>query len=130
MISRLKIMNYQAFIGVFGNIPDLVNSELLEVEIKRDGPTVFIKILTIEKVITKPKRWDTWDVIYIDMSFLGVKNLEINGLGTNNIINQFEIKDSGEYGELEIKCNNEMHIKCLFDWARIENISPGLIGLK
>lgn len=128
MINRFKIMNPQAFTSIFSDIPSLNDSELLEVQLRRDGPTLFIKLLTNEAIKIKPKRWDKWDVVYIEMSFFAIRNLIINGLGTNNQISQFEIKDIGEDGVLEIKCNNQMHIKCSFDWARVEQITPGLIG--
>ena len=128
MINQFKLMNPQAFISIFGNIPSLNDSELLDVQLRRDGPTLFIRLLTREVIQTKPKRWDKWDVVYVEMSFFGIRDLTIDGLGTTNQINQFEIKDMGEDGELEIKCNNQMHIKCSFDWARVEQITSGLIG--
>lgn len=128
MINQFKIINPQAFISIFGNIPRLNNSEMIDLQLKADGPTLLIRLLTKEEVKIKPKRWDKWDVVYVEMSFLGIKNLAINGLGTYNQINQFEIKDNGKYGELEILFNNEMHIKCLFDWAMVDKITPGLIG--
>ena len=46
---------------------------------------------------------------------------------TNSII-QFDLKEIENEGLLEIKCNNQMSIKCTFDWARVEQITPGLIG--
>ena len=128
MINQFKIMNPQAFISIFGNVPSLNDSELLDVQLRRDGPTLFIRLLTKEVIQTKPKSWDKWDVVYVEMSFFAIRDLTINGLGTNNQINQFEIKDVGEDGVLEIKCNNQMYIKCSFDWARVEQITPGLIG--
>ena len=127
MINQFKIMNPQAFISIFGNIPNLDHSDLLEVQLRRDGPTLFILLLTNEAIKTKPKRWEKWDVVYVEMSFIGVRNLTINGIGTNNHIDQLEIKDVGEDGVLEIRCNNQMHIRCSFDWARVESITPGLI---
>lgn len=85
-------MNSQAFTSIFGGMPSFNDSELLDVQLRRDGPTLFIRLLTKEIVKTKPKRWDKWDVVYIEMSFFAIRNLTINGLGTNNQINEFEIK--------------------------------------
>lgn len=124
MINKIKLMNPQAFTSIFGDIPSLDDSELLDIQLKRDGPTLFIRLLTREIIKIKPKRWDKWDVVYVEMSFLGIRDLVINGLGTNNQIILFEIND----GALEIRCTNQMHIKCAFDWARVEQITPGLIG--
>lgn len=128
MINQFKIMNPQAFISIFGNIPSLDDSEILDVQLTREGPALLIRLLTKEVIQAKPKRWEKWDVVYIEMSFFAIRDLIINGLGINNQINKFEIKDVGENGVLEIKCNNQMYIKCLFDWARVEGITPGLIG--
>lgn len=55
--------------------------------------------------------------------------MEINSFGTINEVVQFEIEDIGEEGSIKIQCSNRMSINCLFDWARIERINPGLIGI-
>lgn len=128
MINSSRIMNPQAIIGIFGSMPNFKDTELLNVQLKRDGPTLFIQLSTKEIVKNKPKRWSEWDIVYVEMSFLGVKNLEVNSFGTINKIEQFVIEDIGEEGSLNIKCSNSMSINCLFDWARIEQISPGLLG--
>lgn len=128
MINSSRIMNPQAITGIFGSMPMFNDSELLNVQIKRDGPTLFIQLSTKEIVKNKPKRWSEWDIVYVDMSFFGVRELEINSFGTINEIEQFEIEDIGEEGSIKIQCRNRMSINCLFDWARIEQINPGLIG--
>jgi hypothetical protein len=69
-------------------------------------------------------------VVYIELTFIGTRNLVINGLGTENQILKFEMADGKEEDAiLQIVCNNQMQISCSFDWARVEQISPGLIGL-
>lgn len=128
MINSSRIMNPQAITGIFGSMPMFNDSELLNVQIKRDGPTLFIQLSTKEIVKNKPKRWSEWDIVYVEMSFLGVRELEINSFGTINEIEQFEIEDIGEEGSIKIQCSNSMSINCLFDWARIEQINPSLIG--
>ena len=121
-------MNPQAITGIFGSMPNFKDTELLNVQLKRDGPTLFIQLSTKEIVKNKPKRWSEWDIVYIEMSFFDVKNLEVNSFGTINEIEQFDIKEIGEEGSVKIKCSNSTSINCLFDWARIEQISPGLLG--
>lgn len=128
MINSSRIMNPQAITGIFGRMPMFNDSELLNVQIKRDGPTLFIQLSTKEIVKNKPKRWSEWDIVYVEMSFFGVRELEINSFGTINEIEQFEIEDIGEEGSVKIHCSNGMSINCLFDWARIEQINPGLLG--
>lgn len=128
MINQLKILNPQALISIFGMIPEFKQSELLDVHLRRDGPTLAIRLMTKENVENKPKRWNKWDVIYIEISFFCIQNLKIKDMGTDNIIERFEIEVIEEEGLLKIKCSNQMQVECLFSWAKIEKIIPGLIG--
>lgn len=129
MIDQLKILNPQALISIFGKVPKFEEAELLEVRLKRDGPTLVIQLMTKETVEHKPKRWNKWDVIYVEISFFTIRNLTIESLGTENIIDYFEISTTSEGSLLKIKCKNQMIVESLFDWARIEGVTPGLIGL-
>lgn len=129
MIDQLKILNPQALISIFGRIPKFEEAELLDVRLKRDGPTLIIQLMTKETVEHKPKRWNKWDVIYVEISFFTIRNLTIESLGTENIIDYFEISTTSEGSLLKIKCKNQMIVESLFDWAKIEGVTPGLIGL-
>ena len=129
MINQLKILNPQALISIFGMISEFEQSELLDVQLRRDGPTLVIRLMTKEPVENKPKRWNKWDVIYIEISFFCIQDLIIKDIGTDNIIHQFEINAIEEEGQLKIRCRNQMQVECLFGWAKIEKITPGLIGL-
>ncbi|PFM03850.1 hypothetical protein COC45_13360 [Bacillus cereus] len=129
MIDQLKILNPQALISIFGKVPKFEEAELLEVCLKRDGPTLVIQLMTNENVEHKPKRWNKLDVIYVEISFFTIRNLIIENLGTENIIEHFEISTTSEGSLLKIKCKNQMIVESLFDWARIEGVNPGLIGL-
>ena len=119
----------QALIGIFGKIPKFEESELVDVRLKRDGPTLVIQLMTKENVENKPKRWNKWDVIYVEISFFTIYNLTIKGLGIENIIDYFEINKIEEEGLLKIKCKNQMLVECSFEWAKVEGVTPGLIGL-
>ncbi|MBJ8081757.1 immunity 50 family protein [Bacillus cereus group sp. N14] len=129
MIDQLKILNPQALISIFGKVPKFEDAELLEVCLKRDGPTLVTQLMTKENVEHKPKRWNNRDVIYVEISFFTIRNLTIESLGTENIIEHFEISTTSEGSLLKIKCKNQMIVETLFDWARIEGVTPGLIGL-
>lgn len=129
MIDQLKILNPQTLISIFGKVPKFEEAELLEVCLKRDGPTLVIQLMTNENVEHKPKRWNKLDVIYVEISFFTIRNLIIENLGTENIIEHFEISTMSEGSLLKIKCKNQMIVESLFDWARIEGVTPGLIGL-
>ncbi|MBA4536060.1 hypothetical protein H1Z61_02625 [Bacillus aquiflavi] len=127
MISEMKIINPQALTSIFGCIPRFNGSEILEVQLKRNIPIMLLTFMTKEIVQNKPKHWRAWNVIYVKMSFYPVHDIVMNGFGTNNFIKCMTIKNTKESGVLKIKCYNQMQIKCLFDWARIEEITPGLI---
>ena len=129
MIDQFKFLNPQALIGIFGKIPKFEESELVDVRLKRDGPTLVIQLMTKENVENKPKRWTKWDVIYVEISFFTIYNLTIKGLGIENIIDYFEINKIEEEGLLKIKCKNQMLVECSFEWAKVEGVTPGLIGL-
>ncbi|AOZ89806.1 hypothetical protein BK049_14575 [Bacillus xiamenensis] len=128
MIREEKFMNPQAMSQIFGEIPQFKNAEIMNVDLNRDGPTLFIRLMTKDSVKNKPKRWRDFDVVYVELSFIGVTDLKINHLGNNNIIDHFEISTTGDEGLLKINCKNQMQIETIFDWARVEQISPGLIG--
>lgn len=129
MIDQFKFLNPQALIGIFGKIPKFEESELVDVRLKRDGPTLVIQLMTKKNVENKPKRWNKWDVIYVEISFFTIYNLTIKGLGIENIIDYFEINKIEEEGLLKIKCKNQMLVECSFEWAKVEGVTPGLIGL-
>lgn len=128
MIREEKFMNPQAMTQIFEEIPQFKNAEIMNVDLNRDGPTLFIRLMTKDSVKNKPKRWRDFDVVYVELSFIGVTDLKINHLGNNNIIDHFEISTTENQGLLKINCKNQMQIETIFDWARVEQISPGLIG--
>lgn len=128
MIREEKFMNPQAMTQIFEEIPQFKNAEIMNVDLNRDGPTLFIRLMTKDSVKNKPKRWEIFDVVYVELSFIGVKDLKINHLGNSNIIHHFEISTTENEGLLKINCKNQMQIETIFDWARVEQISPGLIG--
>lgn len=128
MIREEKFMNPQAMTQIFGEIPQFKNAEIMNVDLNRDGPTLFIRLMTKDSVKNKPKRWGNFDVVCVELSFIGVTDLKINHLGNNNIIDHFEISTTENEGSLKINCKNQMQIETIFDWARVEQISPGLIG--
>lgn len=83
MINEEKFMNPQAIINIFGSMPNFTDAELMNVELNRDGPCLFVRLMTKEFVENKPKHWGKWDVVYIEMYFIGVQDLLIKNLGTN-----------------------------------------------
>lgn len=128
MINTNKMMNPQALISIFGCVPDFIGSELMDIRIKSFTRTIIIQLMTTQSVQNKPEKWDKWDVIYVEISLFDIRNLVINGDIMTNSINKFDIKETGKEGYLDIECNSELSINAKFDWARVEKITPGLIG--
>lgn len=128
MINEDKIMNPQALTGIFGCVPAFIGSELMDIRIRSFKRTIVIQLMTTQPVQNKPKRWDKWDVVYIEISLFDIRDLVISGDVSTNSIIQFDLREAEKEGLLEIKCNNQMQIKCSFDWARVEQVTPGLIG--
>lgn len=123
-----KFMNPQALTSIFGNIPLLEGAELLDIQLKREEPILSVTLMTKEAVKSKPKRWDQWDVVYIQLSFLTIRNLEIKGWGKDNIISRFEISGKTESNALIIKGVDGLQINTNFEWIKVERVIPGLIG--
>lgn len=126
--QRRKVYEPTSDDSNFRGIPHFKNAEIMNVDLNRDGPTLFIRLMTKDSVKNKPKRWGNFNVVYVELSFIGVTDLKINHLGNNNIIDHFEISITENEGLLKINCKNQMQIETIFDWARVEQISPGLIG--
>jgi hypothetical protein len=82
----------------------------------------------MESVIKTPKHWEKWDIIYIEISFFSTVNLLIDGWGNKNLIRKIDIKSTAEGGILQIECEDNTRVNCLFEWARIERIIPSLLG--
>lgn len=127
MINEDKIMNVQSLKGIFGKCPNFLGAEIMNVEINRDGPAMKIKIMTNEEVINKPKRWTDFNVVYIELLIVGVSNLKINGLGTNNIIKNLDISSENDEAAFKLVCENKMNIECNFVAIRVQEVKPGLI---
>lgn len=79
-------------------------------------------LMTKEEVKTKPKRWDHWDVVYIQLSFLTISNLDIKGWGNDNIISRFDLSGKMENNYLEIKGNNGLRINTNLEWVNVEKL--------
>ncbi|UAC48797.1 immunity 50 family protein [Bacillus aquiflavi] len=129
MINEFKFLNPQALTNIFGKIPTFEKAELLDIQLNRDGPILSMRLMTKDQVKIKPKRWNKWDVVYIELFFFSIRNLEISRFGTNNLINEFIVIDKCGDGLLEIKCDNQLQIKAIFDWGKVEKVTPGLLGL-
>jgi hypothetical protein len=50
MVNTNRLMNPQAITGIFGRMPLFKGSQLLTLQMKRDGPSLYIQIGTKETV--------------------------------------------------------------------------------
>lgn len=127
MISNSKIINPQALVGIFGKFPNFLDSELIDIHINCFNKSVKIRLVTKEEVKERPKRWGEWDVVYVDFIFYDVKELRLYGDIEVSIVKSLEICDLNNECSLELLCSNDFMLKGRFEWARVENITPGLI---
>ncbi|WP_425712747.1 Imm50 family immunity protein [Fictibacillus sp. Mic-4] len=53
MIQQSKFLNPQVLTHIFGKIPLFKDSELVDIQLRRDGPTLFIRLMTKENIKSK-----------------------------------------------------------------------------
>lgn len=123
-----KIMNPQAIAALYGYFLSFKNSELLDLKLRRDEPCLSIRLQTLEIPIKSPSRWpDRYDVVYIDLSFIAISDLQIKEWGYHNVLSKFEILDKDEKARVFLSSIHGFTISFLCDWIRIENLTPGLL---
>ncbi|WP_354352382.1 immunity 50 family protein [Variovorax boronicumulans] len=124
-----KILNPQAVLALYGNFSPLSDSEVLEILLKRDEPRVSIKLMTEKKPVNPPARWaEAYDVIYLGISFLGVRNLVAAGWDHKNSVNQISIQTSNGLVSVHIYCIEGFSMIFDCEWISIDSLVPGNIG--
>ena len=124
-----KIMNPHAIAALYGHFFSFENSELLDLKLRRDEPCLSIRLQTSDIPIKSPSRWpDHYDVVYVDLSFIVISDLQIKGWGHHNVLSKFEIIDKDEKAGVFFSSIHGLTISFLCDWIRIENLTPGLLG--
>ncbi|WP_395316828.1 immunity 50 family protein [Variovorax sp. UC74_104] len=129
MISPQKILNPQALISLYGEFPSLIGSEITEFALKRDEPNALIKIMTEGKPKYAPVRWpEDYDVVYLGLSFIGIKKMAASNWGRANVVDQFELEEVGGLMAVRVSCENGLSISFDCDWISIDSVVPGSIG--
>lgn len=123
------ILNPQALLSLYEEFPSLNGCEVMEILFKRDEPKVSIKIMTGDKPKHIPVRWpQSFDVIYLGISFVGVRSIVQRGWGHANIVDQFKIEKSSDSASLLISCSNDFSLSFDCDWISVDSVVPGSIG--
>lgn len=105
------------------------DSEVLEVLLKRDEPRVSIKLMTEKKPKNPPARWaKTCDVIYLGVSFLGVKKLVVTDWDHTNTMSQIDIQTADDVASAHIHCIEGFSMAFNCEWISIDSLVPGSIG--
>lgn len=126
MICTNTISNAQALIGVFGFVPDFIGSEVLCVELDLNQRKLRLIIMTTCPVKNIPKRWaKEWNVVYVEILFYTMDNLDIKGNTLGSIITKFNLEEN----LVELSCKNDLNIKFTTASVQIMNITPGLIEI-
>jgi hypothetical protein len=129
MNSTKKILNLQAITSLYGEIPPFGGFEIINIHLGRDEPMLLFNLMTTNKPKSCPKRWpETYDVVYIDLSFIGVSKLSLERWNHNNIIKRFTLEDNDNFVSIRVLCSNAALIAFCCEWIHIENITYGHIG--
>ncbi|MDP9964363.1 hypothetical protein J2W37_002083 [Variovorax paradoxus] len=129
MNASHRILNPQALLSLYGEFPHLNDSEIIEILLKRDEPKVSLKIMTNKKPKNTPAKWpQSYDVIYLGISFIGVKKMTASSWEHANIVDQFSIRDSEDSVSVRISCKKDFSIFIDCDWISVDSLVPGTIG--
>lgn len=129
MTLTKKFLNPQALTSLYGGEVPLGGAEIIDVQLKRDEPRLVVKFMTGTKPLSCPDRWPKdYDVVYLSLSFIGVRGLSLTGWGHENIVDNFKLIDVDDSASVHVACQNEAAITFICDWVRIEGIVYGHIG--
>lgn len=129
MNMTTRLMNPQAITSMYGEFPSFSGSELADVHVKRDEPRLSVKLITKEKPKACPDRWPKdYDVVHIELSFIGVSRLSFSQWGHENIVDMFELDDIDESVSVQFLCKNQVTLTFSCDWIRVESVTYGRVG--
>ncbi|CAN7672943.1 immunity 50 family protein [Variovorax paradoxus] len=124
-----RIINPQALLSMYEEFPSLNGSEIMEILFKRDEPRVSMKIMTSNKPEKTPARWPQgFDVVYLGISFIGVKKITQSGWGHTNTVDQFNIENPNDSVSVRISCKNDFSFSFDCDWISVDSLAPGSVG--
>ncbi|MFJ4346143.1 Imm50 family immunity protein [Pseudomonas sp. NPDC089401] len=122
-------MNSQALTNLYGGLPSFEGAELIEIKFNRDGPAVEVRLIISEKPAKQPAKWPkNYDVVYISLSYGAVKDLSVSHWGTKNIIKKAICVSLQDREGLSVLLDNSCRLDFTYDWARVEEMTYGLIG--
>ncbi|WP_093222440.1 MULTISPECIES: immunity 50 family protein [unclassified Variovorax] len=129
MNLQKKILNPQALSSLYEGFPSLDDSEIMEVTMKRDEPRVLIKFMIDNKPARPPARWpENYDVVYLALSFIGVRKFSATGWQKKNVATQFLLKNIDDLVSVCISGKEDLSVSFDCDWISVESVVPGSIG--
>ncbi|MDS0794830.1 immunity 50 family protein [Burkholderia pseudomultivorans] len=124
-----RIMNPQALTALYGSDVPLDGAEIVEVRLGRDEPRLSVRIMTARKPLSPPSRWPTdYDVVYLNLSFIGASDLSLEGWGRDNVIATFSSTVTDNGMSITIHCREGVSIALKCDWVRVEGVAYGYLG--
>ncbi len=124
-----KILNPQALLALYGDFSPLSDSEVLEILLKRDEPRVSIKLMTEKRPRNPPARLArAYDVIYLGVSYLGVKKLVATDWDHQNTVSRLSIQTSNGLASVHMHCIKGFSMIFDCEWVSIDRLVPGSIG--
>jgi hypothetical protein len=122
-----RVLNPQALLSLYGGFPSLVDSELIEISVKRDEPRLQVKLMTREKPNNPSPRWPAeYDVVYLGISFIGTRNISILNWGHGNTVEKFDVTGESEL-TVSVSCKEGSTASFNCDWISIQTVTPGTV---
>jgi Immunity protein 50 len=114
-----KIINYEYFRSIFGEIPDFGNIEVSSIELNRDGSSFFVTILTDQIPKSPPKKWIEFNAVYIKLQFFPILKISISKFESSGY-SKISILDSAS--NFAMKISGSVNLELISEYVRIESI--------
>ena len=110
---------------IFGQEFSFSDAEIVNVVVNGLSGELVLELQVSDLVRKPPKKWEKWDLVYIKISFFGVKEISMYVNHEHIHINQFlvEKREKDFEHKLQVLCG-ENYIHCNYSMARIQNIKP------
>ena len=124
-----KVMNPQALTSMYEGVPNFLDSEISEVNFKRDEPRLSVKLITQNKPRKSPAKWpEKYDQVCVELSFIGSRCVSFSEWGHENVVCEMLFDVVDDFVTVTILCANKSRLKFTCDWVRVESVRYGLIG--
>ena len=110
---------------IFGTDFCFSNAEIVNVIANGLAGTLTLELQVKDLVKVPPKKWKKWDLVYIKIVFMGVRECAMFVNHKHICIGEFRVRKTEKDFEhkLDVQCG-EHYIKCNYSIARIQNVKP------